>query len=47
MSNITKMEIDTKRVSNVEVKKNRFQKTKQEEDILDNGVMYTYWTKVL
>ena len=29
-SNITKMEIDTKRVSNVEVKKNRFQETKQE-----------------
>ena len=29
-SNITKMEIDTKRVSNVEVKKNRFQVTKQE-----------------
>jgi len=29
-SNITKMEIDSKRVSNVEVKKNRFQETKQE-----------------
>ena len=24
-----------------------FSKTKQEEDILDNGIIYTYWTKVL